>query len=193
MYADNARNRMLTFGIVLIVVMSLSYNIKQLFDVKRYQQLASDTQVLLSGMIPITADITSTAINNVLVSKAELQCMAENIYFESASQSLVGKFAVGHVVLNRMANPKYPKTVCGVVNHKIGNTCMFSWKCEGPKGTKNQAAWKQSQQVAYELLSRRRSDLVDITDGATHFHAVRLKTNWKLQVVTKIDDHVFYK
>ena len=193
MYAKNARNRMLTLGIAIIIAMSLSFNIKQLFEVKHYQKIASDTQELLRGTIlPVSTTLVST-VNTVPVNKAELQCMAENIYFESASQSLVGKFAVGHVVLNRMAKPKYPKTVCGVVNHKIGSTCMFSWKCEAPKEIKSSHAWKQSQQVAYELLSRKRKDIVDITEGATHFHAAGLKTDWKLKKVTKIDDHLFYK
>ena len=42
-------------------------------------------------------------------------CMAQNIYYEARGESLKGKQAVGNVVLNRVAHPKYPDTVCGVV------------------------------------------------------------------------------
>ena len=193
MYADNARNRMLSLILAVFMVMSLGFNVKQLFDVRYYQQIASETQDLLQSMVPASVIPKLAVLRTMPVNQEELRCMAENIYYEAATQSLVGKMAVGHVVLNRMASPRYPKTACGVVNQKVGEVCMFSWKCESHKEIRDQKAWKQSQQVAYDLLSRDRKDIVDITEGATHFHAVGLKTDWKLKKVTKIDDHLFYK
>ncbi|MFD2135651.1 cell wall hydrolase [Novosphingobium resinovorum] len=44
-----------------------------------------------------------------------LQCMTAAIYYEAASEPDAGQRAVAQVVLNRMAHPAYPKTVCGVV------------------------------------------------------------------------------
>jgi len=40
------------------------------------------------------------------------------MYFESNRSSEEGMYAVGTVVMNRMADPRYPKTVCGVVGQK---------------------------------------------------------------------------
>jgi len=193
MYAENARNRMLPSLLAMLVVLSLSFNIKQLLDINYYRKMASETEGLLSGIAAVTVKPAINSLKKIPVNKNELQCLAENIYFEAANQSLVGKIAVGQVVLNRLAKPSYPKTVCGVINQKIGEVCMFSWKCEEPKEIANQQAWKQSRQVAYDLLSHDPKDRLDITEGATHFHAVGLKTGWNLKPTAKIDDHLFYK
>jgi spore germination cell wall hydrolase CwlJ-like protein len=42
-------------------------------------------------------------------------CMTRVMYFESNRSSAEGMLAVGTVVMNRMADPKFPHTVCGVV------------------------------------------------------------------------------
>jgi len=124
------------------------------------------------------------------VDPAELRCMSENIYFEAGGESLAGKMAVGLVVLNRMKSPNYPKTVCGVVHQKTGETCMFSWLCEGAKEVKNSANWQQSQQVAYKLLSR---EVDDLTDGSTNFHGTSVNPKWNLRPTVRIDGHQFYR
>ncbi|HZY51443.1 MAG TPA: cell wall hydrolase [Devosia sp.] len=42
-------------------------------------------------------------------------CMTRVMYFESNRSSPEGMLAVGTVVMNRVADPKFPHTVCGVV------------------------------------------------------------------------------
>jgi spore germination cell wall hydrolase CwlJ-like protein len=42
-------------------------------------------------------------------------CMTRVMYFESNRSSAEGMLAVGTVVMNRVNDPKFPKTVCGVV------------------------------------------------------------------------------
>jgi spore germination cell wall hydrolase CwlJ-like protein len=98
--------------------------------------------------------------------------------------------AVGQVVLNRLKSPNYPKTVCGVVHQKTGDTCMFSWLCEGPKEVKNSLNWQQSQQIAYKLLSR---EIDDLTEGSTNFHGIGVNPKWNLKPTVKIDGHQFYR
>ena len=85
----------------------------------------------------------------------ELKCMAENIYFEGRAEPLMGKVAIGHVVMNRVASDRHPDTICEVVHegpHReswktrgkavadedrkffpIRNKCDFSWYCDGEK------------------------------------------------------------
>ena len=38
----------------------------------------------------------------------ELKCMAENIYFEGRAEPMIGKIAIGHVVMNRIQDERFP-------------------------------------------------------------------------------------
>ena len=132
------------------------------------------------------------------VKKTDLQCMAENIYFEAATQSYVGKIAVGRVVLNRLKDAERPNTVCGVIYEGSKNTrtstCQFSWTCQPKKVIDMSSdAWQKSVSVARELLSNKA--MVDVTEGATYYHATYVSPAWRksLRKVAQIDDHVFYK
>lgn len=193
MYADNVRNRMLVVMLALVASVSMGFNVKQLFDVNHYRNMVTQAQGVINNLLTIKIIGKDSVVKTKAVNATELQCMAENIYFEAGTQSLAGKMAVGHVVLNRMRKGSYPNTACGVINQRIGNICMFSWKCEGDKEIRNEAAWKQSKQVAYDLLSKDRRDLVDITEGATHFHNKTVKPDWRLKKIVEIGDHYFYR
>ena len=193
MYTDNVRNRMLVVMLAFVASVSMGLNIKQLFDISYYKNVASQTQEVIENLLTLKIVNKDNVVKTKIVNPSELQCMAENIYFEAATQSLAGKMAVGYVVLNRMSKPSYPKTACGVVNQRTGDSCMFSWTCDANKSIRDNRAWKQSQQVAYDLLSKDRKDLIDITEGATHFHNASVRPGWRLKKVAHIDDHYFYK
>lgn len=45
-------------------------------------------------------------------------CLARAMYFESNRSSDAGMMAVGTVVMNRVADKEYPRSVCGVVGQK---------------------------------------------------------------------------
>ena len=49
---------------------------------------------------------------------SEKECLVRAMYFESNRSSANGMFAVGTVVMNRVADQRYPKSVCGVVGQK---------------------------------------------------------------------------
>ncbi|MBJ6985883.1 cell wall hydrolase [Devosia sp. MC532] len=49
---------------------------------------------------------------------SEKECMMRAMYFESNRSSAEGMLAVGTVVANRVNDPRYPKSVCGVVGQK---------------------------------------------------------------------------
>ena len=40
-----------------------------------------------------------------------LMCMAINIYHEARNESVIGQIAVGQVVMNRVADERFPNTV----------------------------------------------------------------------------------
>lgn len=175
---------LLSIMVLLVVMTSVVYNIKQLQDVEYYKAAVVSAQDMLQNVNKKTVTATKT------VDPTELQCMSENIYFEAGGESLAGKMAVGHVVLNRMKRPEYPKTACGVIHQKNGDTCMFSWLCEPRKEIKQSKSWQQSQEVAYTLLSR---NTEDITEGSTNFHGTHMDPKWNLKRTVKIDGHQFYR
>ena len=139
-----------------------------------------------------------------LVSQSEIECMAKNIYFEAAVESTAGQLAVAQVTLNRVNSKHYPNSVCEVVyqgphtsdGFPKRDRCQFSWYCDG-KGDeiKNKGKlWNTAHNLAKYVL-KRQNDLLDITDGATHYHANYIDApRWAGQkrVTTSIDQHIFY-
>lgn len=121
-------------------------------------------------------------------------CLALNIYFEAAGEPVVGKWAVGQVVLNRVEDTRWPDTVCGVIkDHK-----QFSWYWDGKsdKPKKDSKAWKDSVKVANILLYKHKSPMYDFSEGATHYYNPNLATpNWRNAgtLTTVIGNHVFLR
>jgi len=47
--------------------------------------------------------------------ETELSCLAHTLYWEAKTEGRNGMVAVGWVILNRMRDGEYPRSVCGVV------------------------------------------------------------------------------
>jgi spore germination cell wall hydrolase CwlJ-like protein len=128
--------------------------------------------------------------------EAEINCLALNIYFEARSEPHEGQYAVGHVVMNRVASQYYPNTVCGVVQQGGElrlHGCQFSWWCDGrPDMPRNKRAWLQSLQIAQAIYS---GNSKDPTYGALWYHADYVSPFWKdtLSVAVRIGQHIFYQ
>lgn len=127
--------------------------------------------------------------------QAAIQCLALNIYHEARNEPTDGKLAVGHVVLNRVADRRYPGKVCEVVKQggtKRRHKCQFSWYCDGlsdrPRDLK---AWKESQVLARVVFWGYSEDP---TDGALWYHADYVNPYWRrsMQEGPKIGRHLFY-
>lgn len=121
--------------------------------------------------------------------RIQIECLADNAYFEAGNQSLQGKIAVSHVVINRTKNGKFPNTACSVIKQKTGKTCQFAWTCSPIKNRKkNIKQYKESVLAAHKVYYNL---IVDNTRGALYFNTPR-KTPYK-NVTIKIGDHIFYK
>mgnify|MGYP000974470857 CR=1 len=57
-------------------------------------------------------------LNLAMGRMSEKECMMRAMYFESNRSSAEGMLAVGTVVMNRLNDPRYPNSVCGVVGQK---------------------------------------------------------------------------
>jgi hypothetical protein len=98
--------------------------------------------------------------------------------------------AVGWVVLNRTADPAFPRRPEKVV----AQGCQFGWVCDDrPDEPADARAWRAALAVARELLTAKRP--ADPTRGAMWFHhAEREGPEWTDRIApsTRIGDHLFY-
>tara|TARA_B100000989_G_scaffold112292_1_gene82424 strand:+ start:1886 stop:2557 length:672 start_codon:yes stop_codon:yes gene_type:complete len=140
--------------------------------------------------------------------KDDVSCLVENMYFEARSDGYAGMYAVTMVVMNRVADHRYPDTVCGVIHQgpvreswktrgkdvadserkywPIKNRCQFSWYCDGKADVMyNEEAVYLATDIALLVLdisTSRLGDttfLVDITEGSTHYHTDYVKPAWR--------------
>ena len=161
----------------------------------------ADKQITVTAPLQMTTDGKTTVVP--MVNSEELECMSKNIYFEAAMESTAGKLAVAQVTMNRVNSSQYPNTVCKVItqgrHYKNGfpvkDRCQFSWYCDGKLDEPHikSSMWKESQEVAKYVLST--PDLMDITDGATHYHADYISSpRWAnpRRRTVEIDTHIFY-
>lgn len=118
-----------------------------------------------------------------------LTCLALAIYYEARDQTIDGQVAVAEVVMNRVASPKYPDTVCEVVWQRK----QFSFTHDGKPENPQHHTWEPIKELAAGILKD--PDSYMLGHGATHYHAFYVDPYWasKLEVVGKIGDHIFYK
>lgn len=126
------------------------------------------------------------------------RCLIQAIYYEAGNQSAHGKEAVALVILNRVSDKRYPRTICGVVrqSHIIEDkrVCQFSFWCE-ERRRPIKAWWKESEEIAERVLNNYwHRDVILRVNGALYFHANYVKPAWRKQKVYlgKIGDHLFY-
>jgi spore germination cell wall hydrolase CwlJ-like protein len=136
----------------------------------------------------LTADATGR--------RNEVECLAAAVHYEAANQGHDGMAAVAQVVLNRLMDPRYPKTVCGVVFQ--GSTrhtgCQFTFTCDGAmeRHVPSLVAWKRAEEVAEQALD---GYVMADVGGATHYHTVWVHPYWSpsLVKVATLGAHIFYR
>ncbi|MCB2060503.1 MAG: cell wall hydrolase [Novosphingobium sp.] len=132
--------------------------------------------------------------NNVDRNRA-LKCLTTAVYYEAASEPDSGQRAVAQVVLNRVAHPAYPNTVCGVVyqGSERRTGCQFSFTCDGSLARKPQRMfWLRAESVARAALA----GYVHASAGlATHYHTIQVHPYWadSLSYLGTIGAHRFYR
>ncbi len=129
-------------------------------------------------------------------SKKQQDCLARGIYFEARGEPERGQAAVAQVILNRVRNPAYPGTVCGVVyqNKSWRNRCQFSFACDGIRDRiRSPRAWKTAQRVAWAVTSGK--IWLDSIGDATHYRANYVRPPWarRMNKADTIGRHIFYR
>lgn len=124
-----------------------------------------------------------------------LDCMTAAVHYEAASETDDGMRAVAQVVLNRLRNPNFPNTVCGVVfqGSERRTGCQFSFTCDGSMArVPVPAAWARARRIASEALAGR---IFAPVGWSTHYHADYVAPYWAPTLVKTavIGVHIFYR
>ncbi|HUQ12812.1 MAG TPA: cell wall hydrolase, partial [Novosphingobium sp.] len=123
-----------------------------------------------------------------------LQCLTAAVYYEAATEPDAGQRAVAQVVLNRVAHPAWPNSVCGVVyqgSERPG--CQFSFACDGSMArAPARIWWLRARDVAEAALA---GEVYAPVGLATHYHTGAVHPAWadRLAPVGAIGAHLFYR
>jgi spore germination cell wall hydrolase CwlJ-like protein len=146
--------------------------------------------VVLATAVSLT--FAPSAQGMTRIAQSAEHCLALAMYWEAKSEGPDGMLAVASVVLNRVAHPDFPNTVCGVVKQGGESPpCQFSWWCDGKSDQPTEArAWSSATRIAESVL---RSPPSDRTRGALFFHNIGIATPWERQRTVQIGRHIFYR
>jgi spore germination cell wall hydrolase CwlJ-like protein len=116
----------------------------------------------------------------------QLLCLADNIYFESRSEPVLGQIEIGYVTIERTKQDGYPSTVCEVVKQEG----QFSWYNKRRYYViKDKTAWVRAFVIAKGVQI---GFLPNKYKGATHFHATWVRPGWKMRYAGITGRHKFY-
>ena len=155
--------------------------------------------------------LAKIVVEAVAYDEKQTTCLVDNIYFEARGQGKVGWIAVAFVTVNRMNDSRFPNTICEVVHqaptreswkkngeyYPIRNKCQFSWYCDGKADDiHNEDLYYEIYDFVQRIMTPEYvMNYIDITEGATHYHADYVKPAWA-ETKTKtaeIGDHIFYR
>jgi len=129
-------------------------------------------------------------------SAAQRRCLAVGVYFEARGEPVKGQRAVAQVILNRVKNPAYPKSICSVVyqNKHKRNRCQFSFACDGIRDRiKSPKHWKVAQNVANDAIDGK--VWLSAIGSSSHYHADYVWPRWRrsMKRLKKVGRHIFYR
>lgn len=151
-----------------------------------------------SGVQPARLQAEQRAEKRALRRAGDLECLAENVYFEARGEPLDGQYAVAEVTLNRTRAANFPHTICQVVHEMRWDpgrrryVADFSWTELGALTPEDGAAWKVAMMVATAVYDDLREPLVP---GALFYHAASVSPGWARgrKALATIGNHVFYR
>jgi spore germination cell wall hydrolase CwlJ-like protein len=118
----------------------------------------------------------------------ELDCLAKNIYYEAGTEDRVGKYAIGHITLNRLKTGYWGNSICKVVYSRA----QFSWTLKKKLPKLDSALYAESRDIAWDVIHGHR---VVSLDKSLFYHADYIKVpNWAdpKEKITQIGRHIFY-
>ena len=150
---------------------------------------------VLAMAVTIGSSLIWTPADAQDVDAESRRMFALNMYHEARSEGREGMVAIGWVVLNRVADGKYPDSITGVITQKRGNRCEWGWWCDGKSDAPTEEGkWEEAQEIAGEMLGSQPP--ADPTGGALWFHETfRDRPGWMGSDVARtatLGRHHFY-
>ena len=154
-------------------------------------------RLFYAGLLTATLAVMTVATGSVGIDyikaraaakrSAELNCLAENVYYEARGEPLVGQYGVAEVTMNRVESREFPNSVCKVV-HQRG---AFSWTYQTQRAEPFGYEWRVAKAVADSVYNNLEAPLVN---GALFYHATRVTPDWAAsrQQVAFVGRHIFY-
>ncbi len=145
-------------------------------------------------------------IEKSLFKRKERECLALGLYHEARGEPVLGQYAVGATILNRVRSTAYPDTICEVVfqNQHMRNRCQFSFACDGISDRpRNKSSYIKMLRLAGHILTNGIEREAKFMGQAfhydvgtmTHYHRYDVNPSWsrKLKPVSQLGAHVFFK
>jgi N-acetylmuramoyl-L-alanine amidase len=147
---------------------------------------------------PVGMQAAQRAARRTLQREDDLQCLAQNVYFEARGEPLAGQYAVAEVTLNRTRAQHFPHSICQVVHEtrwdpgRRRQVADFSWVELGVLTPQDGPAWRQAQRVASATYDDLHEPLVP---GALFYHATNVRPAWSRgrTPLATIGNHIFYR
>jgi len=120
-------------------------------------------------------------------SQNEINCLAQNIYFEAGNQPERGKIAVATTVMNRIRDGRFGNSACSVIHQRTKRTCQFSWVCTHAK-VRDRKLYASVLPIAERVYNGQTNDP---SNGSLFFRSTRLTCKHRYAI--RIGQLVFYK
>lgn len=151
--------------------------------------------IFLNAAIPEAVPKDSPPVVAPTVEK-NIDCLAQNVYYEARGEPEAGMIAVADVTINRTRAPGFPNTVCDVVKQRKEHKCQFSWVCWKlrPPIDRSSQQWVKAQDIATSVLLFDNHPDIMKSKSALFYHADYVHPVWakKMKFIKRIGGHLFY-
>lgn len=123
------------------------------------------------------------------LTSSEVKALATAIHNEARGESVAGKKAIAHVIMNRVKHKEFPNTINGV----IAQRGQFQWYHN--KKLRSKTGYdKETEKIAQEVyLAHKAKHHADSTGGAIFFSSNGKRPAPRAVKPHRIGKHVFYK
>lgn len=133
----------------------------------------------------IAIEVFGERKSTIYITNKDIYLMAQVVHAESRGEPYEGKVAVASVILNRVKNPSFPKSIVGVVKQPYAFSCVR-------KGVININPDKDSYNAVIDALNG-----IDPTNKAVFFYNPKIATCGWMKNIDKsnkkvIGNHVFF-
>jgi N-acetylmuramoyl-L-alanine amidase len=132
-----------------------------------------------------SVEVFNNAGRAFTITNQDIDLMAKVVYKESNAEPYEGKVAVASVILNRLKNNEFPKSIDGVIMQKYAFSCVVDGRIDASPN-------KSCYDAVYDALNGK-----DPTSNALYFYNPQLSSSSWMNTIKKhnvkpIGKHVFF-